>query len=231
VPSHFLDALLGAVFAGVITIIITVLVERLRAPHLTLSIEPPLEMAPRGPFAQKWRSLRVKVTNESLPRWANWWMLRSPGQQCRAQIAFLRADGTLFLDKAITGRWTGSPEPLVAYIATSSGGTAAVLTNPQQLRATIDVYPGETELLDVAVRVDGEHDCYSWNDETYFYQNWRNPNCRLGRGIYLVEVTVTSSGKKCRDYFRLANDGPFAALRLAQPTPTEREAVRGGARA
>jgi integrase len=89
VPSHFLDALLGAVFGGVITIIVTVLVERLRAPHLTLSIEPPLEMTPRGPFPQKWRSLRVKVTNESLPRWANWWMLRSPGQQLIERAAKL----------------------------------------------------------------------------------------------------------------------------------------------
>jgi len=148
--------------------------------------------------------------------WANW-ITRLPAQQCRAEVVFLRSDGTPFLDKAMIGRWTDTPEPRVVSVTSANGQVVQLLTNPQELKPTVDVYPGDTELLDVAVRVDGEDDCYGWNDETYYYQNWRNPNRRLGRSIFLVDVIVTSSGKKSIGHFRVANDGPaLASFRLIE---------------
>jgi hypothetical protein len=216
-------AFLGVVLGGIVTLLITICVERLRRPQLALSIEGPLDFAPRGPIP-RWRSLRVRVSNEPLAPWANWWMLRSAAQQCRGEIAFLRPDGTDLFVKPMIGRWASSPEPLVAHLPTDDG-TAAVLTNPAALKSTVDVYPSEAEVLDVAVKFGEEEDCYGWNDETYFFADWRNPNWRLGHGIYLVEVTVRSSGKKCRDYSRLCNDGGSRVFRLDKPTPTEWQAV------
>jgi hypothetical protein len=125
----------------------------------------------------------------------------------------------------MTGRWADTPEPKVVYVAGANGAKVPVLTNSQELKPTVDVYPGETELLDVAVRVDGEVECYGWNDETFFYEKWRNPNLKFDKQIFLVEATITSSGKKRRDWFRVANDAAFQAFELQAPTPSERQAV------
>jgi hypothetical protein len=40
----------------------------------------------------------------------------------------------------------------------------------------MDVYPGEEETLDVAVRFDDEADCYGWNNDAYFH------NCAIQIG-------------------------------------------------
>jgi hypothetical protein len=215
-------AFLGWFFGALATIATTIWVERLRNPLLKSSIAPPQSFSARGPFKSQWRSLRIAVANEPLARWARW-LTRLPAQQCRAEIAFLRADGTDYFDVPMKGRWIDTPEPRVALVGTANG-QVAVLTNSQELKPTVDIYPGESELLDVAIRVDGEDPCYGWNDEAYFHA-WRNPERKLEKHVYLVKVTVTSSGKKRTDYFRLLNDGPFAAFRLAQLTPTDQKAV------
>jgi hypothetical protein len=223
--THFLDALLGAIFGGLVTIGITIWVERLRSPQVGLAVLNPAQIAAQGPFQNNWRSLRVSVSNEPLPAWANWWMVRSPAQQCRARISFLRLDGTRFFEQPMIGRWAASsPQPKVAHVVIQ-GQTVPVILNPEELKVTADIYPGDSEPLDVAIRVDQEVDAYGWNNETYFYQNWRNPQRKLNHERYLVEVIVTSSGSKRRGVFRLDNDGPFTDFHLAELTLTQRQAV------
>ena len=206
-------------FGALLALVIIIVVERLRSPVLTMSIELPVDFAPRPPpFQSGWRSLRIRVSNQSLPWWANWWLLRLPAQQCRGEIAFLRPDATDKFTKPMVVRWTNSPEPMVVHVTTPSG-PAAILTNPTALKTSVDVYPNETELLDVAVRVEGEPNSYGWNDETYFVPDWRNPERQLAYGTYLIEVTVKSSGS------RLCNDGPRSAFSLTEPTQVEWQAI------
>jgi hypothetical protein len=95
--AHFLDAFLGASFGGIVTIAITIWLENLRSPSVRLAIGAVVPIPPRGPFEHDWRSLRIEVSNERLPAWANWWLSRLPAQQCSAEISFLRLDGTSFL--------------------------------------------------------------------------------------------------------------------------------------
>src|SRR5580704_138438 len=190
-------AFLGWFFGAVAAIAVIIWLERLRSPRLTLADPVPnpphqVDIPPRGPFQNDWRSLRVVVNNELLRPWANWWLVRLPAQQCRADITFLRStDASPIFQQPMTGRWaSGAPEPRVAHVQTASGQTVPVLLNPQELKPALDLYPGDSLILDVAIRVDGENDCYGWNDETYYYSNWRNPNRQLPKGLYLVEVTV-----------------------------------------
>jgi hypothetical protein len=172
-----------------------------------------------------WRSLKIKVANEPLPRWANWWIVRSPAQQCRAQISFLRLDGTPFFERPMTERWAaGSPEPKVVHLQQGEQ-IVPVVTNPEELKVTVDIYPGDSEPLDVAIRVADEQDAYGWSNENYFFLDWRNPQRQLNRTQYLIEVVVTSSGRKRRGIFRIDNDGPFIDFRLAEPTPAQRQAA------
>jgi hypothetical protein len=76
----------------------------------------------------------------------------------------------------------------------------------------MDIHPGDSELLDVAVRFDTDQDCYGWNNETYFLQPpalfGRNPKWRLGYDRFLVKIVVRSSGHTRAAVFRLINDVP-----------------------
>jgi hypothetical protein len=112
----------------------------------------------------------------------------------------------------------------VAHIQTPDG-TVPILTNPEELKNTVDIYPGDTEQLDVAIRVDQEDYAYGWNNETYFHPNWRNPDRQLNHERYLIRVMVTSSGRRCTRSFRIDNDGPFASFNLAELTSAQRQAV------
>jgi hypothetical protein len=95
------------------------------------------------------------------------------------------------------------------------------------LKSRIDVYPGQSEHLDIAVRLDDEDECYGWNNETYSGDNpWRNPQWRLARGRYLIKVTVVSSGQTCEEVFSLINDVDRGDFRLERATPAQKRAVR-----
>lgn len=97
--------------------------------------------------------------------------------------------------------------------------------NPE---SRIDVYPGEEEIVDVAVRHDGDEDCYGVNNEQYFSSPpWRNPRWKLPKGRYLVKVVITSSGQKCVGAFRLINDVDSRTdFRLENTTAEDRAKLR-----
>jgi hypothetical protein len=224
--GHFFDAFLGAIFGGVVTIAVTIALERLRSPRVKLDIGEVVPLPPRGPITNNWRSLRIEVSNERLPPWADWWLSRLPAQQCRAEISFLRLDGTQFFAQPMTARWEGgSPEPKVVHVQTPNGAVAPVLINPQELKTAVDIYPGAVEQLDLAIRVDQEEYAYAWNDESYYYQNWRNPSRRLNCEQYLIEVLVSSTGPKSVGRFRIDNDGPFTSFSLDELTPAQQQTI------
>jgi hypothetical protein len=206
----------GVLIGGIITIVVTVWVERLRSPRVSLAVGDLLTIPPRGRFNNRWRAAHVKVSNDRLPGWADWWLSRLPAQGCRAEIAFLRPDGSPLFAGSMSGRWAGSAEPILLPVQTPTG-VSQILANSEQLKSTVDIYPGEAEELDVAIRVDQENSAYGWNNDSYFHQDWRNPNRELVQGRYLVEVTIRSTGPKCQKRFRIENDGrPFDSLRLTE---------------
>jgi hypothetical protein len=106
----------------------------------------------------------------------------------------------------------------------------AALANCRALRLTIksriDVYPGESEPLDVAVRLDDDVQCFGWNNESYFRDDWRNRDWELPPGRYLVKAMVVSSAQKCFGIFCLINDGHRDTFRLEPPTPEQAAAVK-----
>ncbi len=59
-------------------------------------------------------------------------------------------------------------------------------TSRLSMESRIDVYPGEEEILDVAVRIEGESDCYGWNNEAY-PSYWRTKDWKLPPSRYLVK--------------------------------------------
>jgi hypothetical protein len=173
------------------------------------------------------RNLRLALRNESLPFGARW-MQRTAATQCRGEITFHHLDdGQDVFGRAMEVRWAHSPEPIANQIVGLDNKVQFYIRDFTRAAtgSRIDVYPGEEELLDVAVRFDSEAECYGWNNDSYFY-NWRNPKWKLPRERYLVKVVITSSGQKCVDVFRLINDVDSRTdFRLLCASPDDRAKV------
>ena len=135
-------------------------------------------------------------------------MQRAPATQCRGEITFHHLDdGQDVFGRAMAVRWAGSQEPVPERVTDLAGNVQYFIQDSSKfsLDSRIDVYPGDGELLDVAVRFGNETDCYGWNNESYFH-NWRTPIWRLPTNRFLLKVVITSSGQKCVGVFRLIND-------------------------
>jgi hypothetical protein len=213
---------LGIILGGLITILTAISVEYLRLPVLSLAIEePPLDWPAPGGKGKR-RNLRLILRNKSLPKF----LQRSAALQCRGEITFHNLDGQAFFQKAMPIRWARSPEPLPNQIVDRQGQVQFYIRDFTRAitESRIDVYPGDQEKLDVAVRFDDEPDCYGWNNDTYQYSDWRNPNWKLPSGRYLVKVVVTSSGQKCVGKFRLINNvDDLAEFCLTDILPEDRK--------
>jgi hypothetical protein len=217
-------ALLSTIFGGFVSIVTVIVVENLRRPSLQLSKEdPPLPdqtYPPGGPFTEA-RFLRVILSNRAPPRLSRW-VSRLPALQCRAAITFHHlTDEQDIFGRAMEGRWSRTPEPVVQILTVPVPGTPQgqqVALIPQ-LRNWVDINPGESELLDIVMRPDNDPECYGWNNEAHLTPKWRNLKWKLAPGRYLARVIVTSSGQKCVRWFQIENSVGRASFRLEDYNP------------
>lgn len=217
------ETIFSVVLGAIVAIFITIAIESQRKPRLELhhadhhdSIFPP------GRPATDVRFLALELYNKPLP-WIFRWMSRNAALQCHGFITFHHLDGQDVFGRAMPVRWSGSPEPVPIHFQINN--TQVLIADPAKLSqiSRIDVYPGESQRLDVAAKFDGDEECYGWSNESYFSNPvWRNPDWRLPPGRYLANVTVISSGEKVQRFFRLINDVPRTDTRLERPLPEDR---------
>ncbi len=208
--STILEIVLGAVIA----ILITIWVENLKKPRLTIQIARPGDRRYEGRPAKRAKFLYVEVANNPLPRWARW-MSRDAATQCHGTVSFYHLDGGNLFGRSMPVRWSTTPEPAAPSFRIDD--KLIVISDPTRfnMSARVDIYPGEKEPIDIAAKFDDEMDCYGWSNESYFSEPvWRNPRWRVAPGRYLVKVVVTSSGEKASAVFRLINDVPIDDFRL-----------------
>jgi hypothetical protein len=216
--ATILEVVLGAIVA----IVITIWVESLRKPKLTLEIGKPSDIAYVNRPARNARFLGIELINKPLPKLFRW-LQRNAAVQCHGTIEFYHLDGQNVFGRSMPIRWSGSPEPVPMLI--SVGVQRILLSDPARFTLTprIDVYPGESERLDISAKFDDENECYGWSNENYFSNPvWRNSNWRLSSGRYLVKVTIVSAGEKFSGLFRLVNDVPRRDFRLEPSLPSDK---------
>jgi hypothetical protein len=217
VSREWITTFLSTIFGALVSIGAVIFVEYYRQPKLKFVKEDPPHDPPWEPGTKpvpKPRYLRVFVSNELPPWFAARWLGRMPANQCRAAITFHHLDEQDVFGRVMEGRWSGTPEPIPLLL----GGVAFVPESP-----TVNIYPGETESVDIAIRGDDDEACYGWNNESYFsVPEWRNPKWKLNPGRYLVRVVVTSSGRKHVAWFRLENSATRDAFRLEPHIPNVR---------
>lgn len=212
-------AVLLVILGAVISILVTALVEWLRKPRLSITVEDlPFDASyPDEWPAQRTRHLRVNVANLQL-QWSFRWMSRNAALQCEAEVTFFRSDGQRVFVKPMPGRWTDLPEPVP--MVGDLGGQRLTLYDPnitKELRH-LDIYPGRPRLLDIAGRFDGDDECYGWTSANYSSEpRWKNPEWKLPAGLYLVKIDVNADSAITSAAFRLINDVSIGSFRL-EPT-------------
>lgn len=210
-------AIVGAIAAGLITIWI----ETLRKPRLEMELLTPVDMTFQNQPAKEMISLRVKLTNKSLPGWIRW-MYRSPALQCHGNISFHHLNGKNVFGRSMILRWAAAPEPNPLEVVI--GNQRGLVFDPVRIThlQKMDIYPNESADIDIAVKLDKEALCYGWSNESYFSNPpWRPANWRLNQGRYIVRVTILSSGETISKLFRLSNDVAQSGFRLEAALPSD----------
>jgi hypothetical protein len=216
------SVILEVVIGALIAILLTIWVEYLRKPKLSLRIAPPVDMEYYGKPAKHARFVGIEVVNAPLPRIARW-MMRNAALQCHGYITFHHLDGQNVFGRSMPIRWSSAPEPVPMILTV--GYQQIVITDPARftLSPRVDIYPGESEKLDVAAKFDDDNYCYGWSNENYFSTPpWRNPDWALPPGRYLVKVVIISAGEKVQGIFRLINDVGRQDFRIEPPLPQDR---------
>ncbi len=120
-------------------------------------------------------------------------------------------------------RWANTPEPTDIFRLMTPDGQQAFSVDPTSY---IDIYPGESEPLDVVIRYDEDAECYVWNNETYAYHDRRTQHWKIIKGEYLIRVAVTCSGGVQKGSFRLMNDGTRLQFHLLRADAKRRAKLR-----
>jgi hypothetical protein len=225
----------SVVIGGCMNFVAAFFIERKRAPRLQLQVEKPFAfyLSPGTPNQLDAQSVRLLVSNDPLSHLLGWIMVRSPAIQCHGVITFHDPkDGKPVHNSPMPARWAGGLQPHAIAIVDPNGRPSGYIQDPERVNvgARMDIYPGETQPLDVAARIAQDAECYGWSNEQYFSQPFgRNPIRKLDRGQWLVRVSVTSSGQKLEGFYRLINDGTRNEFQLKEANVEEKHLIRKNA--
>src|SRR6266540_1421494 len=211
-----MEQFLLSVLASLVAVSMVLLFERQRRPELEFEIEP---VAPVQPNGRKF--LRVRVRNRALPGFLGPVYDRQPALMTRAGITFLTLDGhpVFTPGRRMRGRWSDTPEP---FRPTPVGPDQMVLVaEPFAASNSMDIPPGEFEVLDVVMRAPGSEQCVGWSNAYQLAQAGAPPPVGdtfvLDRGRYLVLIQAKTGGRIFPHVLRLVNDVPLPDFRLEEP--------------
>lgn len=215
--------IIPVVLGGLITIATAIFIEWLRKPRLELNIDPAVENNYDSRFpARVGRFTYLRIKNKELPLMVRW-MARNPALQCHGTISFHDMSGQNIFGREMPIRWSDAPEPVTP--AFTIGGTHVIVHDPARIAAIErrDIYPGESERVDIVARFDSDTACHGWTNANYFTNpQWRNPDWILPQGNYLAQVSVVTSGQKCVEVFRIINSSTNRGdLRIEPKQPND----------
>ena len=148
--------------------------------------------------------------------------------QCHGDIQFYHLeDGAPILSRHMPIRWASSDEPLTWQALPDN--RVVQLFDPSKYNASFhrSCFPGNNELIDVAVKFDEDEDCFGWTSENYLPdKDWRNPEWKLAKGRYLAKVIVHSSGETASAVFQLDNTTARNNFHLAPATEADINKLR-----
>jgi len=85
----------------------------------------------------------------------------------------------------------------------------------------MDVHGHSEEPIPVAMKFEGEPDCYIFSNESYCFPLRQNPSWRIPPGLYRLRVTVNYEYGRAEEDFKLSNEGPALDDVHLNPWPSQ----------
>ena len=170
---------LWSVIGGLIGAIIALWLEKFQKPKLSIEaggVANSEHTYPNGYIVPgRWKFFRLKVINNKLPWYLNWFMSRETAESVHALITFKE------LDKTMKGRWSRTLE--LAFASQFDKIKLALYPEPET------VFVEDSAILDIFAKYEHDQEAYGWNNEAYL-NNWRTPSYKLNPGDYIIEVRL-----------------------------------------
>jgi hypothetical protein len=212
---------------GFISFFFIIWMEHKRLPKIELSISCPNPLDVNfndieGKLINQVKSLRINVENKKLD---SWWLTRYPASRCYGYIMFYDIEGTKMVESKMEIRWVATHQPIP--IRGEVNGKAIVMYDLERLipQSYMDIHPGNTEIIDVAVRPINDGNCYGFCNESYFSKGLLSPKWKMGLGQFIVKIELMTPSNKIEEVFRLLNQGGNGVFELADALPGDMEKI------
>lgn len=187
--STWVWPLLAAIFA-------VVLIYLLQRPRIQIEVKQ--DEKPNLQFGAKF--VHIFVRNNSLGIFGG-----GTAIHCKGTIKVVKPGKTEFVTK-----WATRRDPVSVQYSTNGQFITTDLVGIEESKYE-DIFPGETKRLDVAIKWDGEDDCYIHEPENFLpkFHNRRNPEDVIHKGEFNCTVTIecASPNIKKSHNFKLVNKG------------------------
>jgi hypothetical protein len=212
------------ILGGLVSFFFIMWVEYQRLPKIRLNISYPNPIDvnffdDNGKIINQVKSLRINVSNEKLD---SWWLCRYPASKCYAFITFYHLSGQKIFDTPMAARWVKAPQPVP--IRGLVNGSKITIYDLERLtpQSNIDIHPGETEIIDVAVRPNNNDFGYGFCNESYFAPGLLFPKWKFGKGEFNIIIEIISSSGKVKEIFKIINNGKNGDFKLAEALQIDR---------
>jgi hypothetical protein len=202
-PNLLIGALVTAPVSVVVSVIAAIIFDNWTRPRLAVDIPEIPRAQGQNSQGERYEFFHVRVRNQPLI-WRKRW--RKPAWSCQATLEAVQDDGKATLLGPIAARWTSLPEPLM----TIGSGQELVRTVDFARMLTdlrLDVHNHEDQILVVALKFEGQNDCFLFTNESYQYSQWSNPAWRLAGGRHRIRIALRyERGRETTDFW-LENNG------------------------
>ena len=202
---------IGGLIGFVASVLSILWYEWVRRPIVDLAVGEPM------PAGGGRRFVHVQVSNRPQRRLLRKVIPRVPAYDCRAWVRIYPVQtggqGHITFD----GRWTSQREPGFYLPGGMLQPDPGLILVPHRE----DVFAGEPATIDVAVKFEGDQDCFGFNNENYLVADQRLPDHRVGQGVSGVVVRIAAGDLVRVAEFHLHNPGTSLndfALTAGAPT-------------
>lgn len=199
-----LDILIGIV-STFIGVSVALWIERKRRPKLMISVDQAFDVRFHETM-KRVRILRLRVTNQPLPKLLQHFYQSEPALNCIAHHHIYRTDGSLLFNDPIIARWTGNPQP-----ETRSMGDTSLVWRAIDTR---DIAAVSETALDVVVRHEDSSNAFPFINQSYTNSRYEVSELVIPPGTYWIKTTIDTGGRTFSNAFYLSNDGHFDHFRL-----------------
>lgn len=171
-------------FFSVLGVFAALIVDREKYPRIKISAKEEANSdntySSGAHIGERWKFFRIAVSNEKLPTWIDWLIVRQTAENCRAEIRIKGMNNGV--NYSYKGRWASTPE--IPFLDQNSA-LLKIAYNPDP----VIIEEGKEEILDIFTKNERDKEAYGWNNESYFH-DWRNKSYVLNPGLYFVRVIV-----------------------------------------